>query len=276
MDSTRLAEALVWRRKGEIMRTCVWIGIAAAAWVGAAAAQRDPLETQTGLEVGVQASHYKYEEPNFALLEGDRIGATGAYTYVGPDRWYSRFKGRYSYGRLDYSGSGTKSNVPDQLLELRAAAGRDYRRWGAVWSPYLGVGVRLLHNDLRGTSSIGKIGYRRQSRYFYFPLGVTVRVPMGGGWVFAPQLEYDAFANGNQRSYLSDTGLGLPDVDNNQARGHGNRGRLAFERGAWSIAAWFEYWNIRDSDIQPAGFGLGLLEPANNTREYGVEARYRF
>jgi hypothetical protein len=258
------------------MRTSAWIGIAAAAWAGAVSAQRGPLDTRTGLEVGVQASRYKYEEPNFALLEGDRIGATGTYTYVGPDRWYSRFEGRYSYGRLDYTGSGTKPNVSDQLVELRAAAGRDYRRWGIVLSPYLGVGVRFLYNDLRGTTSTGAIGYRRQSRYFYFPLGFGLRYPLGGGWVFAPQLEYDAFANGNQRTYLSDTGLGFPDVNNNQARGYGNRGRLAFERGAWSVAAWFEFWKIRDSDIQPIGFGLGALEPANSTREYGAEVRYRF
>jgi hypothetical protein len=259
-------------------RLLALLGALASAGATWAQAPQDggALDTRTGLEVGVQASRYKYEEPNFALLEGDRVGATATFTYVGPDRWHSRFEGRYSYGRLDYSGSGTMPNVPDQLVEIRAAAGKDYRRWGAVWSPYIGVGVRFLHNDLRGTTSTGAIGYRRQSRYYYFPLGFGLRYPLGGGWVFAPQLEYDAFSDGNQRSYLSDTGLGFSDVNNNQARGYGNRGRLAFERGSWSIAAWFEHWKIRDSDIQPIGFGLVGLEPANTTRESGVEVRYRF
>ncbi|MGH8687936.1 MAG: hypothetical protein ACREVQ_09535 [Burkholderiales bacterium] len=254
--------------------------LAAVAWSGVSWAQApqkdDPTATRTGLELGIQGSSYKYEEPNFAKLEGDRIGVTGTFTYVGPDLWYSRFEGRYSYGKLDYTGSGTLSNVPDQLLDVRALAGKDYPAWGVVWSPYVGVGVRFLHNDLRGTSSTGAIGYRRESRYFYFPLGFTMRIGMGGGWVFAPQLEYEAFANGNQRTYLGDVDPSLADVNNDQRKGYGNRGRLALEHGAWTFAAWFEYWNIRDSEIQPIGGGVALLEPANSTKEYGVELRYRF
>jgi len=70
------------------------------------------------------------------------------------------------------------------------------------------------------------------SRYFYFPLGFGVRYRLGGGWVFAPQLEYAAFANGNQRTYLSDTSPGFPDANNDQAHGYGNRGRLAPSRSS--------------------------------------------
>jgi hypothetical protein len=44
--------------------------------------------------------------------------------------------------------------------------------------PYAGLGFRYLYNDLRGTSSTGAIGYRRESHYFYVPLGVTLRVPL--------------------------------------------------------------------------------------------------
>jgi hypothetical protein len=254
--------------------------LAAVAWAAASWAQAPqqagPAATRAGLEIGLQGSRYKYEEPDFAELEGNRIGITGSYTSVATNRWYSRFEGRYSYGRLDYTGSGTMSGVPDQLLDARVLVGRDLERLGAVWSPYLGIGVRFVHNDLRGTTSTGAIGYRRQSRYFYFPLGLTVRMRMGGGWVLAPQLEYDAFSNGDQRTYLSDADPSLADVSNNQRRGYGNRGRLAFEHGAWSFAAWYEYWNVRDSDIQPIGGGFAALEPANNTKEYGVELRYRF
>jgi hypothetical protein len=39
---------------------------------------------------------------------------------------------------------------------------------------------------------------------------------------------------------------------------------------------WTHYWDIKNSDIQSIGGGLGLLEPANTTRESGVELRYRF
>jgi hypothetical protein len=37
-----------------------------------------------------------------------------------------------------------------------------------------------------------------------------------------------------------------------------------------------QYWNIDDSDIVPVGFGLGAQEPQNETREFGIEVKYRF
>jgi hypothetical protein len=258
------------------MRAGIWSGVAAACWVGVAAAQADPLATRKGLELGLQLSSYEYEEPDFAKLEGERIGLTAAYTFTGDNRLFSRIEGRFSYGELDYTGSGTQSGNPDQLYELRALAGRDYRLGGAVWAPYAGLGVRYLYNDIRGTSSTGAVGYRRESRYWYVPLGVTVRIPLGSAWVLAPQLEYDAFAGGSQTSYLTDTGIGFSDANNRQGHGEGARGQLALEKGNWAFSAWFNYWHIQDSDVVPIGGGYVGLEPENYTREYGVELRYRF
>jgi folate-dependent tRNA-U54 methylase TrmFO/GidA len=36
------------------------------------------------------------------------------------------------------------------------------------------------------------------------------------------------------------------------------------------------YWDVKDSDVQAVGVGLAGMEPANWTRETGVEVRYRF
>ena len=251
-------------------------GLIAAVCTTAAVAQRDPLATRGGWEVGLQGSTYEYEEPDFALLEGDRFGVTGSYTFLGPDHIHSRIEARYSYGELDYTGSGTLREVPDHILELRAIVGRDYRAGRFAWVPYAGLGYRHLYNDLRGVTSTGQFGYRRKSSYYYLPLGVTLRLPIGADWVFAPQIEYDAFANGRQRSYLGDTALGFNDVTNRQARGRGARGQLAFEGASWSFSLWSHYWKIKDSDVQAVGLGLAGLEPANVTRETGVELRYRF
>jgi len=251
-------------------------GLMAAVFATAVPAQRDPLATRGGWEAGLQAAGYEYDEPFFATLEGERIGASGAYTFLGPDYLHSRIEARYSYAELDYTGSGTLADVPDHVFELRALAGRDYRAGRIVWVPYVGLGLRYLYNDLRGTTSTGQFGYRRKSRYYYLPVGVTLRIPMGGRWVFAPQLEYDAFANGKQRSYLGDAGLGLNDVTNRQGRGRGARAQLAFEGPRWGFSLWTHYWKIKNSDVQPVGFGLAGLEPANTTQETGVELRYRF
>ncbi|MEX2240346.1 MAG: hypothetical protein WD775_06600 [Burkholderiales bacterium] len=252
------------------------VGLVAAVWASPALAQRDPLATRGGWEIGLQGSTYEYEEPDFALLEGERIGATGTVTFLGPDYLHSRIEGRYSYAELDYTGSGTLRDVEDHILELRALVGRDYRAGPVVWVPYAGLGYRFLYNDLRGVTSTGARGFRRKSRYYYLPVGVTLRVPMSGGWVFAPNIEYDAFANGKQRSYLSDTGFGLNDVTNRQDRGRGIRGELAFEGSRWTFSLWSHYWKIKDSDVQPIGAGLAGFEPANFTRESGLEVRYRF
>lgn len=251
-------------------------GLMAATLASAAVAQRDPLATRGGWELGLQGSAYKYEEPNFATLEGERVGVSSSYTFIGPDYLYSRLEARYSYAELDYTGSGTSQGEPDHLLELRAIVGQDFRAGRVVWTPYAGLGYRYLYADGRGITSTGAIGYRRVSRYYYLPVGVTLRVPMGGGWVFAPNIEYDAFANGKQRSYLGDTGLGYNDVTNRQQRGRGARGELAFVGPRWAFSLWSHYWKIKNSDVQPIGLGLGGYEPANTTHETGIELRYRF
>jgi len=259
------------------MRAAIWSGVVATCWAGWAAAQADPLATRKGLEMGVQVSTYEYEEPALARLEGERLGLTAAYTFRNDTRLFSRIEGRFSWAELDYEGSGTKSDNPDQLYELRMLVGRDYPEGGKVWAPYVGLGFRYLYNDIRGFTSTNAVGYRRESRYWYVPLGLTVRIPMGGKWVFAPQLEFDAFASGSQTSYLTDTGIpGLNDANNRQGHGEGGRGQLAFESPRWAFSVWFSYWHIKDSDVVPIGGGLGGYEPENSTEEYGVEVRYRF
>jgi hypothetical protein len=252
------------------------LALAALAWSISAAAQSDPLATRGGWELGVQAAGYEYDEPFFATFEGERVGTSIAYTFLGRDQVHSRIEARYSYGELDYTGSGTLADVPDHLFEVRGLAGRDYRVGGVVWAPYAGVGFRYLYNDFRGVTSTGASGYRRRSRYIYVPIGVTLRVRLGGQWVMSPQIEFDAFANGRQRSYFSDVDPSLGDATNRQGRGRGARGQLAFEGPRWGFSLWAHYWKIKDSDVQPVAANLGVLEPANTTREVGVELRYRF
>jgi hypothetical protein len=258
------------------MRVDIWAALAGAVWACAATAQVDSLATRGGWEAGVQVSTYEYEEPDFALLEGERIGVTGAYTFRGRENVHARVEARYSFGELDYTGSGTLADVPDHLFDGRALAMWEFRHGAVMWVPHAGLGVRYLYNDLRGTSSTGAIGYRRESHYFYLPLGLTLRVPMGKDWMLAPQIEYDGFVRGSQRSYLADTGLGFSDVSNEQRGGYGVRAQLAFEGPRWSFIVWANYWDIEDSDIQPIGGGYAGLEPANTTREAGVELRHRF
>ena len=256
------------------VRAGAWL--AAAACVGDAAWAQDPLATRAGWEVGGQLAQYRYEEPGTMSLEGTRLGVSGAYTAVTPRRAFARLEGRWSFAALDYQGSGVLTDVPDYILELRLLAGRDYAYGGLRWAPYVGVAYRYLYNDLRGVSSSGAVGYQRESNYFYLPMGVTLRMPVAEAWVLAPQLEYDVFVRGVQRSYLSDTGLGYGDVSNQQSSGRGYRVQLMFEARHWTVGPWMHYWDIKDSDVQSIGMGRAGQEPANWTREAGLELRYRF
>lgn len=236
----------------------------------------DPRLTRPGWETGAQAASYHYEEPDFAKITGGRAGIDGAYTYADENHLFSRLEGRISYGRLKYEGSGTMNNVPDWIAELRLLAGKDFLAGDSIaLSPYLGFGYRFLFDDSRGYSDTGAVGYRRYSNYLYAPIGLTLRIG-AGQWAVAPNLEYDVFIHGMQISKLSDTGIpGVEDITNEQTAGYGYRGFLMFENGHWAFGPWLNYWKIKDSDVECGG-GVCGLEPANWTREWGAEIRYRF
>jgi hypothetical protein len=240
--------------------------------------ERDPLATRRGWEVGGQLAHYHYEEPNFAKFIGNRGGIVGAYTF--PSRWnrvFFRVDGRGSYGALKYQGSGTKDSVPDLIVETRGVAGLDFLPGNRVsLSPYLGLGYRYLYNDSRGYTSTNAAGYQRYSNYLYAPVGVTVRFDLGNRWVLAPTVEADIFIIGKQKSQLSDANVGFNDVTNTQKGGSGYRAYLMIEKDHLAFGAWTHYWDINDSDVQPIGRGRAGREPANWTRESGIEFRYRF
>jgi len=253
------------------------LGAAFAAANAQASASNDHLATRPGWEVGGQVAHYRYLEPGFMKLEGDRAGILGAYTFAGAGGLFSRIDVRGSYGQLEYRGTGTKSGVPDWLIETRAVVGVDvFPGNGVSLSPYVGLGYRYLYNDLRGYGSTGATGYRRYSRYLYAPAGLTLRIDIGEGWVLAPTIEADVFLRGRQASKLGDAGLGYMDVTNRQSKGRGHRVYLMLERDRWAVGAWTHYWRIMDSDVQPIAPGLVGLEPENTTRESGLELRYRF
>ena len=255
----------------------------AVLFAGAGTAQEsNPLATRPGWEIGGQAAQYWYEEPDFAKLSGNRVGIVVAGTFSDTSGVFSRIDFRESYGRLKYesAASGTQDGVPDWILEARAVAGLDWVGGSVSLSPYLGLGYRYLYDDSRGYSTAGAIGYRRQSNYLYAPVGLTARYHLGDGWVLTPTLEADVFLQGTQVSKLSDADLGYIDVTNSQKKGRGHRASLVLERDHWAIGAWWHYWHIEDSDVQFAGVVNGVprsaLEPANYTRESGLEIRYRF
>ena len=158
--------------------------------------EANPLATRPGWELGGQIAHYRYLEPDFAKLSGNRAGIVVTGTAVSTAGVFSRFDFRESYGRLKYEGSGTKDGVPDWILEARVVAGLDWVGHSVSLSPYLGLGYRYLYNDLRGYTSTGGGGYRRESNYIYAPVGLTARFHLGDRWILAPTFEAEIFTRG--------------------------------------------------------------------------------
>ena len=68
------------------------LACAATAQVGA---PTDPLSTRSGWEAGIQVSRYRYEEPDFMQLTGNRAGLAASYTGV-DGRAFGRLDARYS------------------------------------------------------------------------------------------------------------------------------------------------------------------------------------
>jgi hypothetical protein len=150
-----------------------------------------------------------------------------------------------------------------------------------------------LYNDGRGHDFFNYFGYRRNSQYFYLPIGVTPHIRTGYDWRISPNLEYDQLLFGNQASYLSDINKHddiynsfsdhphayFTDLYTHQHGGYGLRGNVMFETTNYSLGPFFNYWNIDASDIGTYHCNLSTchgFEPHNQTWEAGLQANYHF
>ena len=239
------------------------------------------LNTSSGYEVGAQLSRYLYEEEKdghfFMHTKGNRLGLTGAATWAFGNDWYVNGDIRYSYSEVNYKGTGTHGGIPDKLWEVRAIGGKDFSLDGYLLSPYIGIGYRNLVNEL---AEVGRGGYRRESEYWYLPVGLTHRFQVDSESRISSSVEYDYFLRGQQQSDLSDVAPGLNNQENHQNHGYGLRATLAYERKDWSVGLFYDYWKIADSEpasLTNYGLPIGqLMEPKNTTDEYGIQVKYRF
>lgn len=243
------------------------------------------LKTTSGFEIGLQAYDYKYEEKvdgNFFMSnKGTKYGAAVGAVKTLDDEYYIKGEARFGTGDVKYNSASGTGNVSDDVYEVRMIAGDEAYVKNYLLASYIGLGYRLLNNDLR---DLGAGGYRRTSQYLYIPIGVTHRF-----WVIdkvsriSTSIEYDYFIKGEQKSYLSDVNPTYAalfgDQINKQKKGYGARISSSYERKKWSAGLFFNYWNIADSEINyyvVYPFIIGFMEPKNETTEVGLEIKYRF
>lgn len=242
------------------------------------------LKTQDGLEIGLQNYWYKYEEEVngafFMSNTGYKYGVSVTGTKNLGNDYYLIGDFRYATGDVEYTSASGTGDVSDDVFEGRLVIGNESIVENYLLSSYIGVGYRRLDNDLR---DLGSGGYRRTSQYLYIPIGVTHRFLVDQFSRVSTSVEYDYFVRGKQKSYLSDVSPAdaalYGDPVNKQKKGYGIRVNTAYEQEHWSIGMFFNYWKIQDSETNyyvAWPWIYSVKEPKNDTKELGLQIKYRF
>jgi len=228
------------------------------------------------LEIALEGEGYSYREPHMDLpisLKGYHVGASVTYTQrgvYGGSNSFGVLEGRFLTGKTDYDGylmNGTPSTADDitnWYIELRGLYGLEFGRVVRV-APYLGIGYRFLSNNMDEDAS----GYRRESTYYYMPIGANIQVGSADNLLLTLNGEFDWMFYGNQYSGIA------YGINNTQDKGFGLRGGIKLEKNFGNMGLFVEpfyrFWKIQNSDVVS-----GLYEPFNISREYGAKVGISF
>jgi len=250
--------------------------------VPAAVAQTSSLLTRSENSVGFSASGYEYKEPGVMSLKAAKVGfdyaATRAFQPQWPNNkanWFVGGQVRFATGHADYSSpsSGTLDNTPNWYYEVRGLVGRDFDQGSYVLAPFTALGFRYLFNDLRGRTSTGNVGYRRESLYTTLSIGLTHKAFLADRSQLHTTVELLHLIQGKQRVRVTDYNPLRSDVTLDQDSGYGLRVSLMRRYSKWSIGPTAEYWKIGQSE---SGGNPAIVEPKNQTLEVGLKAIFYF
>lgn len=241
-----------------------------------------PIVAETDIKLGIYTSDIFYTEPDVMKEEGSLKGLVGALTFHRGDAFQS-FEVYYSHGEMDYVGSGTIDDIPDEFFEIRSLFGRYFKLNGSLsLSSYVGLGYRYLNDDSSDLiSSTGASGYLREQVYFYMPLGIELKSGRKvSGFNVSSRIEYDYFILGENKSYLGGINDSYDNVTLNQYDGYGYRFSFAFTKAfnngsSLTIEPFYRYWHIEDSEITYDTSRRGWIEPDNYSEEVGISLSLR-
>ena len=233
-------------------------------------------------KIGYQLTHLYYSEEN--MDEKGYLNGVHAELTFHPGRTMIRIDGDYSGGNVDYdgqtwSGASLKTSGDDYLLNLRALLGFDLISEKNALTPYLGIAVRYWKDEQKSSSS-----YKRETWYYYSPVGLLYTYNSGSAFSFALQAEYDFFWQGKNKSALSDVNPGLNNVEMKQTQGYGVfiSASFTYDFGMVGInlEPFFQYWDIKESDSDNlyyyGQFMTTVVEPDNDTKIWGVRVSAEF
>jgi len=236
-----------------------------------------PAVAKTDITLGIYASDITYTEPDVMQEKGALKGIVGGVIFNRGGA-FQAFEIAYARGEMDYVGSGTINDIPDEVFEIRGLFGRHFNlNRDFHLSPYLGLGYRYLNDDSSGlVSSTGASGYEREQVYFYMPIGLEFKKSSEVlGFKLSSRIEYDYFISGFNRSHLGEIGGSYENITLNQHDGRGYRVSVGFTKAfkngsSLTIEPFYRYWHIEDSEITYDANNTGWIEPDNNSKEIGI------
>jgi hypothetical protein len=273
------------------------VGVVASAlcWTGATLAQGsesptpapliEPASVWSGWTLAGVVSHARYREPGLMQLQGPRLGVSVARELTTTGSWQLGLEGQLHSSAMQYSSpiSGELSHVPDLETDLRLTA--RYPLNGAStagastawqWHALAGLAHRWHYNDLRGTTSVGHIGYRRLNQRVYLPLGL--QVTGAGPQALSAALEFTPALVGTHTTYMTDVGGDSNATASQSSRGWGLRVGWAFRPG-WRLSAHHREWRTQTTDSWAStinGVTKRYIEPASHWQDTGLQLSRRF
>jgi len=264
-------------------------------WRTACGEEASPLVQRHTFALGFGLSHFDNVEPD-ALpsmddieKEGPMYSVMGEYTYHNQIMMSAGIE--YSVGDQDYDGyvwnlvtntyRPEETDADGETVECRALIGYDLVLWkNHVVTPFLGLGYRYWHNDLKGGP-----GYAKEVEYWYSPIGIRTHSPLSDKWTWGMSAEYDLFFEGEvdtdipqMPTFHEDSGCG--------ARFSLTLARRLTEDLVLAFEPYVTYWDVDESDGEiflmpqgsgPAGYSvIPVVEPDNETTTYGLRVRLEF
>ncbi|TNF69481.1 MAG: hypothetical protein EP298_03065 [Gammaproteobacteria bacterium] len=225
---------------------------------------------KASISISPEFGYYRYEEPGIMKIKGPLIGLNSETQIPLPYKFSVRLfvRSAYNFGSYSSTSSGDQDNDNSWLINIAPSVGYSFIfNNGFTLTPYTGFGYRYLNNDSSGdTTTTGHFGYLRESNYFYWPIGLDIKLKQGK-WSYRGVFEYDYLIVGYQYSHLPASFGGT--ISNKQTQGYGLNGKLEIayqvsRRVQIGVGPYIRYWNIKESEVDK-----GFVEPDNNTFEAG-------
>ena len=248
-------------------------------------AQEPVSQDRKGLffEIGPEIEYYEYREPGIMKEYGGLFGGYASFTafLMNQDLYFQTFGsivgGTLTYDGGTYSGEPLTLDTPNILFNFRTLAGPYFGGENVSLLPFSGFCIRLVDDDLKRNY---QWGYRRQTTYFYSPIGMELST-RSTLWSFGARGEFDIFwlgVNNNRDFPTSDRSREDVNLTQDPFTGFGLQASVfacaQLNRYIYlTIEPFISYWDVKKSSEKNVWTDQGNLtvyEPDNNSLVYGL------